>query len=115
MCLSVHKQGKYEEKFIGENLSFLQADVSAEIMEVKPHVAKNMANKQPSLVSKPGPNGMIIRGMTFYKSEPDPMVADDGEPGENCKNKYCTLQPFQAMVYSTQRQVVLSVEVSYTC
>lgn len=28
---------------------------------------------------------MIIRGMTFYKSEPDPMVADDGEPGENCK------------------------------
>lgn len=38
-------------------------------------------------MSKTGPNGMIIRGMTFYKSEPDPMVADDGEPGENCECK----------------------------
>lgn len=33
-------------------------------------------------------NGMIIRGMTFYKSEPDPMVPDDGEPGENCKSAH---------------------------
>lgn len=48
---------------------------------------KVVANKEASQVSKTGPNGMIIRGMTFYKSEPDPMVADDGEPGENCKCK----------------------------
>lgn len=38
-------------------------------------------------MSKAGSSGMIIRGMTFYKSEPDPMVADDGEPGENCECK----------------------------
>ena len=37
-------------------------------------------------VPKTAANGMIIRGMTFYKSEPDPMVADDGEPGENCES-----------------------------
>lgn len=75
---------KYEEKFIGENPSFLQTDDSAQIIEVKPQVTlKNQANKEASQVSKNGPNGMIIRGMTFYKSEPDPMVADDGEPGEN--------------------------------
>lgn len=48
---------------------------------------KNVANKEASQVSKTGSNGMIIRGITFYKSEPDPMVADDGEPGENCKCK----------------------------
>ena len=49
---------------------------------------KNEANKEASQVSKAGPSGMIIRGMTFYKSEPDPMVADDGEPGENCKYRH---------------------------
>lgn len=55
---------------------------------MKPQVTlKNVASKDSSQVSKTGPNGMIIRGMTFYKSEPDPMVADDGEPGENCKCK----------------------------
>ena len=48
---------------------------------------KHVAHKEASPVSKVGPNGMIIRGMTFYKSEPDPMVADDGEPGENRKCK----------------------------
>lgn len=48
-------------------------------------IPENVANKEASPASKTGPNGMIIRGMTFYKSEPDPMVADDGEPGENCK------------------------------
>ena len=37
---------------------------------------------------KTAANGMIIRGMTFYKSEPDPMVADDGEPGENCESAH---------------------------
>ncbi len=88
MCPSVDQQEKYEEKFIGENPSFLQTDGSALITEVKPQVTpKNVANKEASQVSKTGPNGMIIRGMTFYKSEPDPMVADDGEPGENRKCK----------------------------
>lgn len=48
---------------------------------------RNVANNEASQVSKTSPNGMIIRGMTFYKSEPDPMVADDGDPGENCKCK----------------------------
>lgn len=43
---------------------------------------KDVANKEAAQTSK---TGMIIRGITFYKSEPDPMVADDGEPGENCK------------------------------
>ncbi|XP_041646837.1 olfactomedin-like 2Ba isoform X1 [Cheilinus undulatus] len=77
-------EGKYEERFIGENPSFLKTDGSAQIIEVRPQVTlKNAAKKEPSQVSKTGPNGMIIRGMTFYKSEPDPMVADDGEPGEN--------------------------------
>ncbi|XP_034566628.1 olfactomedin-like 2Ba isoform X2 [Notolabrus celidotus] len=77
-------EGKYEEKFIGKNPSFLKTDGSAQIIEVRPQVTpKNVANKEASQVSKTGPNGMIIRGMTFYKSEPDPMVADDGEPGEN--------------------------------
>ncbi|KAM7388326.1 hypothetical protein PAMP_024510 [Pampus punctatissimus] len=75
---------KYEEKFTGENQSFLHADSSAQIIEVKTQVTpKNEANKEASQVQKTGSNGMIIRGMTFYKSEPDPMVADDGEPGEN--------------------------------
>lgn len=46
---------------------------------------KTTVNKAAAQVSRTGPNGMIIRGMTFYKSEPEPMVADDGEPGENCK------------------------------
>ncbi|XP_039985167.1 olfactomedin-like 2Ba [Xiphias gladius] len=77
-------EGKYEGKFTGENSSLLQTDSSAQIIEVKPQVTpKNVANKEAPQVSKTGPNGMIIRGMTFYKSEPDPMVADDGEPGEN--------------------------------
>nr|XP_046247085.1 olfactomedin-like 2Ba isoform X2 [Scatophagus argus] len=75
---------KYEEKFIGENPSFLQTAVPAQTIEVKPQVTpKHVANKEASQVSKTGANGMIIRGMTFYKSAPDPMVADDGEPGEN--------------------------------
>lgn len=86
MFPSDHQQEKYEEKFIGEKLSFLQRHGSAQIIEVKPQVnPKSVADKEASQVSKTGPNGMIIRGMTFYKSEPEPMVADDGEPGENCK------------------------------
>ncbi|KAM8874383.1 olfactomedin-like 2Ba isoform 2-T3 [Spinachia spinachia] len=58
--------------------------LKAHVIEVKPPVTlRNVANKEAPPGSKAGPNGMIIRGMTFYKSEPDPMVADDGEPGEN--------------------------------
>lgn len=88
LCPSFDQQEMYKEKFIGENPSFLRTDGSALITEVKPQVTpKNVANKEDSQVSKTGPNRMIIRGMTFYKSEPDLMVADDGEPGENRKCK----------------------------
>ncbi|XP_030583933.1 olfactomedin-like 2Ba [Archocentrus centrarchus] len=74
----------YEGKFITESPPFLQTDGSGQITEVRPQVTlRNTANKEATQVSKPGANGMIIRGMTFYKSEPEPMVADDGEPGEN--------------------------------
>lgn len=53
---------------------------SAQVIEISPtQIPKSSLNQ----VTKTGPNGLIIRGMTFYKSEPDPMVADDGEPGEN--------------------------------
>nr|XP_020462747.1 olfactomedin-like protein 2B isoform X2 [Monopterus albus] len=77
-------EGNYEERFTVEKSSFLQTDGSAQLIENKLQVTpRNVANKEASQVSKTGPNGMIIRGMTFYKSEPDPMVADDGEPGEN--------------------------------
>lgn len=83
---SVPVQEKYEEMFIGENPPLLPRHGSAQIIEDKPPVTpKVMANKAASQVSRTGPNGMIIRGMTFYKSEPEPMVGDDGEPGENCK------------------------------
>lgn len=83
---SVPEQEKYEEMFIGENPPLLPRHGSAQIIEDKPLVTpKVMANKAASQVQRTGPNGMIIRGMTFYKSEPEPMVGDDGEPGENCK------------------------------
>lgn len=71
-----------------ENPSLPQTDGSGQIIEVRPQVTlKNVADKEASQMSKTKPNGMIIRGMTFYKSDPDQMVADDGEPGENCKCK----------------------------
>ncbi|KAK2835615.1 hypothetical protein Q5P01_016099 [Channa striata] len=72
-------EGINGDTFLGEN-----PDSSAQITEVISQVTpKHVANKEALHASKSGPNGMIIRGMTFYKSEPDPMVADDGEPGEN--------------------------------
>lgn len=75
---------KLDGKLIAENQPFLHTDGSGQITEVRPQVTlKSSANKEASQVSKAGSSGMIIRGMTFYKSEPDPMVADDGEPGEN--------------------------------
>lgn len=80
----LEQEEQYEGKFVVENPSFLPTDGSAQIIEVRPQVTPtDPADKEASQVSKTGPNGMIIRGMTFYKSEPDPMVADDGEPGEN--------------------------------
>lgn len=70
-------------------MPFPRTDGSAQLIDVKPPLTpKNPADKEASQVSKTGPNGMIIRGMTFYKSEPDLMVADDGEPGENRKYKH---------------------------
>ncbi|XP_028299680.1 olfactomedin-like 2Ba isoform X2 [Gouania willdenowi] len=79
-----HSQEKLEEKSTVENAPTLRTDGSPQIIEVRPQVtSKSLANKEASQLPKTGPNGMIIRGMTFYKSEPDPMVADDGEPGEN--------------------------------
>lgn len=68
-----------------ENPPIVQADVSAQVTEVRPRVTPNNTRTKDSQMLKPGDNGMIIRGITFYKSQPDPMVADDGEPGENCE------------------------------
>lgn len=82
MYLSGPKQQRVEERFVGKDQSLLQRGDSTQIIDVKPAASPKVpANKET--VPKTGPNGMIIRGMTFYKSEPDPMVADDGEPGEN--------------------------------
>uniref|UniRef100_A0A1A8VD15 Olfactomedin-like 2Ba n=1 Tax=Nothobranchius furzeri TaxID=105023 RepID=A0A1A8VD15_NOTFU len=75
---------KYDEKVMMENPPILQTAGSGQVTEVKPQATStSMRNKENTQGSKVGPNGMIIRGMTFYKSETDPMVADDGEPGEN--------------------------------
>lgn len=80
------EQDKYEEKFIGSDPSRLRKDGSVQLIEDAPLATPEAATSEAApRVSKTGPNGMIIRGMTFYKSEPDPMVADDGDPGENCK------------------------------
>lgn len=66
-----------------ENPPTVQADVSAPVTEVR--LTPNNTRTKDSQMLRTGDNGMIIRGMTFYKSQPDPMVADDGEPGENCE------------------------------
>lgn len=84
MCPS--EQDKYEEKFVGGDPSHLQKDGSVQIIEdARMATPKAPTSEATPRVSRTGPKGMIIRGMTFYKSEPDPMVADDGDPGENCK------------------------------
>uniref|UniRef100_A0A3Q2DLT6 Olfactomedin-like 2Ba n=1 Tax=Cyprinodon variegatus TaxID=28743 RepID=A0A3Q2DLT6_CYPVA len=77
---------RFKEKFTTENPATHKPVGSDRIAEIK--VLNTTANKEDSQVSKAGSNEMIIRGITFYKSEPDavepdPMVADDGEPGEN--------------------------------
>ncbi|KAM3876157.1 olfactomedin-like 2Ba [Diretmus argenteus] len=75
---------RYEEKFVGEQESFLKSDTPAQTIQGNLQVTpKEVTDQGASQAAKTGSNGMIIRGMTFYKSEPDPMVADDGEPGEN--------------------------------
>lgn len=80
------EQDKYEEKFIGADPSHFQKDGPVQIIVDAPMATpKDATSEAAPRVLRIGPNGMIIRGMTFYKSEPDPMVADDGEPGENCK------------------------------
>ncbi|XP_077439868.1 olfactomedin-like 2Ba isoform X2 [Vanacampus margaritifer] len=71
---------KHVEKFVSRTLS----DGSAQVAKVMPHAAhKKGVNKEVSHGSKTALNGMIIRGVTFYKSEPEPMATDDGEHEEN--------------------------------
>jgi hypothetical protein len=88
--LFVLLQAKYEEKFHGGRGSGPTEERSDGAMQQKreptPRVETSLqgGSKGP----KTAANGMIIRGMTFYKSEPDPMVADDGEPGENCESAH---------------------------
>ncbi|XP_054646561.1 olfactomedin-like 2Ba isoform X2 [Dunckerocampus dactyliophorus] len=61
-----------------------QSNASAQVTEVKAHsTPKKGADKEVPPGSKSGLNGMIIRGVTFYKSEPEPVTNDDGEPEEN--------------------------------
>lgn len=90
MYLFGPKQQRVEERFVGKDQSLLQRGDSTQIIDVKPAASPKVpANKETLQVPKTGSNGMIIRGMTFYKSEPDPMVADDGDPGEN---RRCSIQ-----------------------
>lgn len=81
-----YSEDKHEGKFPVENPPTLKPNGSGQISDIK--LLSTVSNKEDSPGPKPGSNGMIIRGMTFYKSEsepmePDAMVADDGEPGEN--------------------------------
>lgn len=60
----------------------------AEVSEDRPpseqlNASADVKQQEAPRVTKSGPNGMIVKAMTFYKSDPDPMVADDGEPGDN--------------------------------
>lgn len=75
-------EDKFMETIVEENhpFTFTHAE-NSEVIEMRDPqgTSQNAVNQ----VTKTEPHGFIIRGMTFYKSEPDPMVADDGEPGEN--------------------------------
>lgn len=97
MPLFVHPQEKYEEKFVVGDESFRKMDAPAQTVQGEPEVTPQEVTNKGGSQTKTGSNGMIIRGMTFYKSEPDPMVADDGEPGENCKYK-----PFSTNIQTSQ-------------
>ncbi|XP_061744786.1 olfactomedin-like 2Ba isoform X3 [Nerophis ophidion] len=71
---------KPTEKFVAGT----QLNSSVQVTEVKAHnVPKKATDKEVPQGSKSGLNGMIIRGVTFYKSEPEPATADDGEHEEN--------------------------------
>ncbi|KAL1022884.1 hypothetical protein UPYG_G00033700 [Umbra pygmaea] len=85
-----NKEEQYEERFIGDHESSrpsLKTDGSR--LGISPTTQVNLAQVNVELTPqnglgkrvKTGPNGMVIRGMTFYKS--DQVVADDGDPGEN--------------------------------
>lgn len=70
------------EKTTEENRPFTFTHVeNSEVIEMRDPL--ETPQKSVNQVTKAEPHGFIIRGMTFYKSEPEPMVADDGEPGEN--------------------------------
>ncbi|KAJ3599888.1 hypothetical protein NHX12_033842 [Muraenolepis orangiensis] len=77
---------RYEERFV-EGPGALPTEVKRPDHAMQEKSVLTPKEETPpqgaSKVLKGAANGMIIRGMTFYKSEPDPMVADDGEPGEN--------------------------------
>ncbi|CAG5861550.1 unnamed protein product [Menidia menidia] len=73
---------KYDGGFIVENPPSTRTDGSGQVAEVRPQVTpKNMADRETSREWKTAAREVIRR--TFYKSEAEPMVADDGDPGEN--------------------------------
>lgn len=77
-----NEKSEFKETVVEESLpsTFTTTENFAEVIEMNPDEASQNSVNQ---VTKTEPHGFVIRGMTFYKSEPDPMVADDGEPGEN--------------------------------
>lgn len=74
---------RYEERFVGGHelsITSLERNETTKTPQAAPD--KHTVQEAPQLLGT-GPNGMVIRGMTFYKSDTDHMVADDGDPGEN--------------------------------
>ncbi|KAM6963003.1 olfactomedin-like protein 2B [Aplochiton taeniatus] len=74
---------RYEEKFVwGHELSrtSLERIETTETPQVAP--GKHTDQEAPEVL-RTGPNGMVIREITFYKSDTDHMVADDENPGNN--------------------------------
>ncbi|XP_062308846.1 olfactomedin-like 2Ba isoform X1 [Osmerus eperlanus] len=78
-----NKEEKYEEMFVGSLGSSRDfSEGPKPTTGVSPQASvQDRARLDPQGGVKTGPNGMTIRGVTYYKS--DHMVADDGEPGEN--------------------------------
>ncbi|XP_046905431.1 olfactomedin-like 2Ba isoform X1 [Hypomesus transpacificus] len=77
-----NKEEKYDEMFVGSlgpSRDFSEGPKPTTGVSPQASVQER-ARLDPQGV-KTGPNGMTIRGVTYYKS--DHMVADDGEPGEN--------------------------------
>ncbi|XP_004068462.1 olfactomedin-like protein 2A [Oryzias latipes] len=69
---------KQDGKFVVENPPIVDSEKVGEMA-----TPENRGGTEASQAVKIHPNGMIIRGMTFYKSDQGAMAADDGEPGEN--------------------------------